>query len=458
MKTIEKNLFYTASKVTLVILLIVSPVLLGSNRQIFELINLSLVSLALAFFIFSGNMSKLLKGLNSTTRNLLIFMFLLVPLWIAFQATPFSPKFLHHPIWGELNMSGSSAISINPGLTWSSLTSYLSLSIIFIGIYMAIYDIRSALKLQIICLLVINAVSLFGLVVIVFDLETLGIVEKNSYSDWLTGTFVYKNAMSNFIGFGVVICVVYLIELLMNGRSWVKNVSVTTQVFVISMNLVFLIVVQVMTGSRGGTISILIAIIFTLVLVFYSKRKSKRKKDKMTLSTYIATIVMLLLVVISFYYLAEGRGGSNSISSAKVRLNLIIDGFSAVLDRPFLGHGVGAFIDVEPLYHQLNISNNILWNKLHTTHLELMLTLGLPVFLIAYYFIFMVLIRLFKRCVKSNTNWLLTLPAIAIVIELLVHALFDFTVQIPAVSLYALILISLSFNQKIRKKNVEIEL
>lgn len=445
-----QNISYNISKAILTLLLIVSPILLGSNRHVFELINLALAILALSFFIFSGNMGKLLRGLNSKARNILIFMFLVIPLWLAVQASTLTPESLHHPLWAQLNLATSGAISINPGLTWASLISYMSLSVVFIGIYMAVCDLKSAKKMQFTCLMVINAIAVFGLITYLFDFQTLGIVDKTEYRNWLTATFVYKNAMSNFVGFGIIICVAYLVELQLNKRVLTQKISHSTQIFLMTINLVILLAVQILTGSRGGIGSVLCAAIIMLVLVVYSKNRGEKRRQKPTLSFYIIALIVIFIAAIAFYYLAENRGGDAAIGSTHARLAQIGDAISAIFDRPWLGHGAGTYIDIEPLYHQLNMQDNILWNKLHSTHLELLLGLGLPVFIAIYYFVFATLARQINRAIKSSVNWRLTLPAIGIVIQTLAHASVDFTLQIPTISLYGFLLVSLSFNQRFR--------
>lgn len=441
---------YGISKIFLIISLIISPILLGGNRHGFELINLTLAILALGFFIQSGNMTKLFNGLNKSTRNIIIFLFVIIPAWMMLQATSLTPDFLNHPLWQELGIDG--AISLNPGLTWSALMGYMSLSIVLIGVYMAIYDVKAAIQLQFICLMIINAIAMFGLIVYLFDLQTYGILDPEVNLKWVNGTFVYKNAMANFIGFGIIICMSYLVEMLLLKRIRFTKFSLSTQAFLISSNLTFLAISQILTASRGGIMSTLIAVTFLVLLVMVAKKSRKRKKK--SLSNGVNIIVILLILFATFaalYYLAQFRGNS-AIHSTQARLALISDSILAVFDRPLLGHGAGAYIDLEPLYHHTNSVDNIFWNKLHSTPMEIMVTLGIPIFLIIYYFVAAVFIRLVKRCLTSNSNWVLTIPAATIIVEMLVHGVFDFTIQVPAISLYAFILVSLSFNQKLRRR------
>lgn len=456
MKTSLHHLAYRLSQFFLVILLIISPVLLGSARHGFELINVALAFVAIGLFIYSRNMTKLLKGLSKQSRYILVFMFVILPLWMILQATNLTPSFLHHPIWQDVGLN-SGAISAAPSLTWSALMAYMGLSVVFIGLYMAIYDIKSAIKLQYICLMIINAISLFGLIVYLFEFETLGIIDNEYYNDWLAGTFVYKNAMANFVSFGIIICIAYLVEIFLLKRVRSNRFSLTAQALIHSINLIFLIIVQTLTGSRGGTTALLITIMFMLIIVFYAKHQQDRKSQSQNLQKsnwfiYIVALAIVILTVIAFYYLAEGRGGNSAISSTRVRLNLIIDGMMAIFDRPILGHGAGVYVEVEPLYHNLVGNDHLLWNKLHSTHIELLLTFGLPMFIGIYYFVFATLFRIIKRCINSNSNWILTLPAFAIIIDMLAQASFDFTAQVPAIGLFAVVLISLSFNQKIKRK------
>ncbi|MBL1421809.1 MAG: O-antigen ligase family protein [Alphaproteobacteria bacterium] len=442
---------YKISKIFLIISLIISPILLGGNRYGFELISLTLTIFALGFFIHSGNMTKLFSDLNKNTRNIFIFLFVIIPAWMVLQATSLTPDFLNHPLWQELGIDG--AISLNPGLTWSALMGYMSLSIVLIGVYMAMYDVKAAIQMQFICLMIINAIALFGLVVFLFDLQTYGIIDSTRSLKWINGTFVYKNAMANFIGFGIIICMSYLAEMLLLKRIRFAKLPLSTQAFLISINLVFLAILQILTASRGGIMSTLIAVTFLVLLVMLAK-KSRKKKN--SLSNGVKIIVILLVLFAAFaalYYLAQFRGSNSSIHSTQVRLALIADSIIAVLDRPLLGHGAGAYIDLEPLYHYANGVDRIFWNKLHSTPMEIMVTLGIPIFLIIYYFVAAIFIRLVNRCLTSNSNWILTIPAATIIVEMLVHGVFDFTIQVPAISLYAFFLVSLSFNQKFRRKN-----
>ncbi|PCI88206.1 MAG: hypothetical protein COB24_03695 [Hyphomicrobiales bacterium] len=440
---------YKISKIFLIISLIISPILLGGNRHGFELINLTLTILALGFFIHSGNMTKLFSDLNKNTRNIIIFLFVIIPAWMVLQATSLTPDFLNHPLWQELGING--AISLNPGLTWSALMGYMSLSIVLIGVYMAMYDVKAAIQLQFICLTIINAIALFGLIVYLFDLQTYGILDSEINLKWINGTFIYKNAMANFIGFGIIICMSYLVELLLLKRIHSTKLPLFTQAFLISLNLIFLAISQILTASRGGIMSTLIAVIFLVLLVMFVN-KSRKKKNALPNGVKIIVILLVLFAAfVALYYLAQFRGDS-AIHSTQARLALIADSIIAVVDRPLLGHGAGTYIDLEPLYHYANSIDHIFWNKLHSTPMEIMVTLGIPIFLIIYYFVAAIFIRLLKRCLKSNNNWILIIPAAAIIVEMLVHGVFDFTIQVPAISLYAFFLVSLSFNQKFRRK------
>ena len=443
---------YRLSKIFLILLLITSPFLLGSNRHGFELINLALALLALGFFIYSGNMNKLLTGLNKKTRNIFILLFLAIPAWMILQTTPLTPDFLNHPLGRELGIEG--AISLNPGLTWSALMGYMSLSVVFIGVYMAIYDVKGAIQLQFICLMIINAVALFGLTVYLFDLQTYGIIDPKMNLKWLTGTFVYKNATANFIGFGLIICMSYLVEMMLLKRTHYRKAPLSTQVFLVSLNLIFLAISQILTASRGGIMSTLIAVSFLILLVIFAKRSDRRKSSIPNILKIIIVLSTILATVAALYYLAQFRGNSSSIHSAQARLNLIADSIGAIFNRPFWGHGAGTYVDLEPLYHINNGADHVLWNKLHSTHVEIMLTFGIPMFLAIYYFVSATFLRLVTRCLKSNNNWILTIPAVTIMFEMMVHGMFDFTIQIPTISLFAFILVSLSFNQKFRRKKL----
>ncbi|MCJ8322854.1 MAG: O-antigen ligase family protein [Rhizobiales bacterium] len=447
---------YKLSRITLIIMLVTSPILLGGNRHIFEIINLALAACAIFLFALSGKLNQLINTAQNNTRYIIIFMFMAIPLWMIFQASSYTPQFLHHPIWQQLGLQTGGAVSLNSGLTWGALMGYLSLSVVLIGIYMAIADLKAALKLQLICLIIINLITIFGLVTYLFEFQTLGIVDKIYFNGWLTATFVYKNAAANFIGFGMIICAVYLLELIVHKKSWLKTLNRETQIFIFSANFIILSLAQILTGSRGGVVSTLIGLFLILFIVIYGVRKQHKRKPNLQNShrpwpLYLVILAAFILTAIALYYLAENRGGNSAIGSTQARLYLIADAVSAIFERPILGYGAGTYIDVEPLFHMFNVNDGMVWNKLHSTHMELMLTLGLPVMLISYILIIWLFIHLVRRSVRSSANWQLTLPAIAIITSMMVHASLDFTLQIPAIALFSSILVSLSFNQKGRK-------
>jgi hypothetical protein len=134
-----------------------------------------------------------------------IVAFLLVALWIAVQASPWTPKSWHHPVWFASPVAeAKSAITADPSQTWKTLGWWNTLAIFVVAVNLGTNATRSLSVLKVMlgtCVFV----GVFGIIVEVFELNTLGIMPKTYYEGWLTGTFVSRNSAASFLGIGLVI-------------------------------------------------------------------------------------------------------------------------------------------------------------------------------------------------------------------------------------------------------------
>ena len=163
----------------------------------------------------------------------------LVLIWIAIQASPYTPVALHHPVWKEtadiLGMPVQGYISINPYASETVIMRLLTYAGIF---WLALQYGRSGKRAE----QVFKALVWAGLVYAVYGLaveftgsETVLWFEKERYKDSLTSTFRYKNAYATYAGFGLVAAVAIIVRSLgqeefgtMGPRERIRTVIVMT--------------------------------------------------------------------------------------------------------------------------------------------------------------------------------------------------------------------------------------
>src|SRR5215213_11855846 len=80
-------------------LLISSPLLLGSNRPIFWGVNGVIAALTVVVFVWSELTDASPSSGNWHLPRVSLVGMLVISVWIAVQASPWTPKNWHHPIW-----------------------------------------------------------------------------------------------------------------------------------------------------------------------------------------------------------------------------------------------------------------------------------------------------------------------------------------------------------------------
>ncbi len=108
---------------------------------------------------------------------------------------------------------------------------------------------------------------------------------------------------------------------------------------------------------------------------------------------------------------------------------LIVD---AIFDRPIAGFGLGTFDDVFRLYRDETIT--IYFDRAHSDYLELALTAGMPATALLVFSIATVVVVLGALLKYGNQYRSFIALGITVSVQLALHSLVDFSLQIPAVS------------------------
>jgi O-antigen ligase len=427
----------------------VAPLLLGSNRPLFWVLNGIVAAVVVAAFAWSELLRLSSDRFDWQLPQTALLAMLVIGAWIAIQASSLTPVAWHHPIWSAspLLVGAKGAISADPSQTWQALTWWSALSIFVVAARIGTNVARSLFVLKLM-LSVCVLVALFGFAVERLGLGTLGLLPKTYYLGWLTGTFVNRNSAASFIGIGLVIACA------LAGREYRARRSQTGTITVFDFaDLVMgrtgayaaatlvLFTALLLTGSRAGTAT---AIIGTGLVTILPRLRRGRPS-----LAWIAAVIIAVGTSVGFA--TNALPGREYVSeSATVRLSLYAEALRAIEDRPFLGHGAGAYSSVQPLYHSSSTPSDLVWDNAHSTVLEVIMTLGITVAMFAFAVLAFIVAKLVRAWWSTSREASCLLSTLGVSLAVTLHAFVDFSLEIQAVALYVASLAGLGMGEAMR--------
>jgi O-antigen ligase len=403
------------------LLLVLPPLLLGANRPIFWALNGLITAFALIAF-----------GLREYRAPLVwrdpIFWAVAAVLglgavWMSLQCVSFTPQSWHHPVW-QLIPDAPGAISLAPAAGWATLGWWLTLAIFFPAMRAGAEN-PAFTRTALLTIAVTGAIiATFGMLVEQLQLPTLGLLPKQAYIGWVTGTFVSRNSAAAYFAVGLIICT----SILTTPGEKANRARV-----IAAICAMLLLPALLLTGSRAGIVSALVGLSW---LAFLRIRHSRAGAwGGVMIAAFAAPAITLAASALMMR-------ADDSIASNASRFSLYQETIAAIADRPWLGHGAGAFQSVQPLYHQPQTSSEYVWQNAHSLYLEAAATLGLPMaagLTIACVGIWIALLRR-----RQAGNGLVAEAALASSLTLALHASVDFALQTQAVALTITILCGLA--------------
>jgi O-antigen ligase len=190
-----------------------------------------------------------------------------------------------------------------------------------------------------------------------------------------------------------------------------------------------------LSGSRGGMAAFVVQM---AVLSFLLVRKREGSwKQPLMLGAFLAMVIVFLLWMGNnelTQRLTSIHSDAREEISGGVRLTIDRDCLRMLIQRPFLGWGLGTFPIVYPEFR--SFYTNMFVNQAHNDYLQLLVETGLAGFSIAVWF----LVLVFRQAAGKlrNNDWTesasgaLTAAALLGCVGILVHSFLDFNLQIPA--------------------------
>ena len=422
----------------LLLVLALAPLPLGSARPL----PWSILAVASGVLLLPAIWQEFIDPAPTALLRPLLLPLLLTLLvfgWVSYQMLPNPFPITHQPIWSlaqeALGTTLSPSISIDRYQTAANLLHLITYAAIFIAAWRASRDRDGAWLIVRAVGWIGAAYALYGIIVYSFGNKSILWLPKWAYRDDLTGTFVNRNSFATFLGLALVCNLAPLTELFSRRIDTSSRRTKILSAFDSILSHGLWIVLRIMliggalllTHSRGGTISTLVALAAASFVIL----RAPSFRGAWRTPLVVATVLVVCLVGIAGGAGLLARFETTSIA-ADGRGTVYLETMQAIKEHPIFGTGLGTFEFVYPAYQTPDIS--AFYDLAHDDYLENTLELGIP----AAVAFFAALGLLTGRCVmgvfQRRRDGIYPAIAVAATVLVGVHAVVDFSLQIPAVA------------------------
>lgn len=271
------------------------------------------------------------------------------------------------------------------------------------------------------------AYAVYGLLVFASGNETILWLSKWAYHTSLTSTFVNRNTFATYAGLTLLCMIVATarrLERPIRIRSLLLHCRRPTAIFALAIPAGF--VALLASGSRAGTASAVLGIVALAGGLWAAGRPPGPARRRIMMIT-CAWVAASFLTAIGILTQTDAVTGDFSARLRTYELTLEL-----IAERPWTGHGLGAFAAVFASIRPPDV--DLVWSEAHDTYLELAVELGVAgaaALTVAVMWLLGICVR--GLAVRRRDG---IYPALGAAATLLVgmHALFDFSLQIPGLT------------------------
>jgi hypothetical protein len=359
---------------------------------------------------------------------------------------------LAHPIWAmtsaALGHEAGSYISIDPETTRHAIfTSALSIGAFLIAFELARDRVRArALLGGIVVIAFAYAAAAFASVHLHVDMQALFVPDPHPPSDRLSRPFVNANHFATFMTLGAIAGMGLFVETLRQSTVWDRGARTTLRTGIRALggaNLLLLITIAVVTAallitqSRSGVIAFLIGTLALTIALAGGRSWNIGEEAGQRAMTAVLVAALGIAAVVGIDSLA-GRVPEQGPSDA-TRAALADSSMKAIAAAPLAGHGFGAFERYYPLFADGSVAGTV--DEANNDLLETLADLGLPA---GFAFIAAPMLlagMCFVGSLRRRRDRMYPAIGFAVSVAVAVHALVEFSLQIPAVAVtYAALL------------------
>lgn len=413
------------------------------KRRVFNYLNLSILTFLLVFMpLARGGVQPWAKSIFLACVALMVIVLLIEKIVTgqpAFQTTP-----LDYPL-SAITVSAiiSGIFSVYVPASVEGVMLFLGYLLFF---YSSIHIIRTRRQQRYIVYLVICIAIVLCLIGLLkrFDLLPLGwwLYEQHQGSNYVTASYGNHNHLAGYLE---------MVIPLMLGLFLTRSYRLHAIILLVYLVLL-LVVVHIFALSRGGWVSLSLALL-TMLIILILQRRFRRKKLLLTISASVVVVVLFVLSstntlqrLLTMFETESAIG----LSGRFIAWQGVVD---MIYSHPILGTGPGTFASVFPNFQLPGIAARFFYA--HNDYLQLISDIGLFFIPLLFWLIYS-LYRTLKHKLKlpSRQTWGISLGAAMGVLALLFHSFGDFNLFIPANAMLFTLLVALVTSGPQRSKNM----
>ncbi|MDX9745506.1 MAG: O-antigen ligase family protein [Syntrophales bacterium] len=382
-------------------------------------------------------------------------------LWGLLQVLPLPVHVLHMlspetaKTWLSLDLLEApvrGSLSLYPSMTMKTLLLALAFLLFY---WLALYSLESGKQVH----RVVWWVILLGVLESVYGMFQLAsgrniiLWWENPFSEGvLTGTFINRNHLANYMAMTICLAVGYLWSVGQQGgspRDHRKDRRVFQKLkqhlemfgprgYGLVAALILMLAALLNSASRGGLISLVCGFVFMMGLLLARYSRSR--------AGFVFMAVLSLAVTFVGYAATERIARRlHWFPDAKVRLAMASDGLAMAKAFPLTGSGGGTFEYVYPRFQQIGLDKTV--DYVHNDWVQLAAEYGWPGFLVvvAALLTFFPLTIIRWRGRHDPLAVGVGLGGLGAVVAVVIHSLSDFSLHIPANGLLLALILALTW-------------
>jgi O-antigen ligase len=406
------------------------------------------------------DMQTTAAAFRRTAIPAIAFAFVLVWAWL--QSASWMPSHLHHSMWqvprDALGRNTPGAISLSPYDTLTEMMKLLSYCAIgWLALVLAIKH-QNARRLFIALFVVGVAYAIYGIVLSALGTSQITLLEgvPPLYGRDVTGGLVAKNSFATIAGMLFLVAIALVSEAsthaIISWRGWRPLIRTVLQ-FIFGRGAPWLLGALVLfsalvaADSRAGLIATFVGMLvaFGFAVMFAARRQTMAWTLAAGLAASTAIFTLFVLngstVGARFDNLVETRGVT------EFRPVMWAAAEQAIHDHPLTGIGLGAYHDAYYLYADQFAPYIV--DRAHNDYLELAAGLGLPAAVAWVLGLTWIVFQCGRGALRRHRRRVYSVTAVAAAALVGVHSFFDFSLQIPAVSVIFAVIMGVGLAQSV---------
>jgi O-antigen ligase len=414
------------------LVIVVSPILLASNRPAFWTLWATVVGIAGALYAVRLYMLDVPARVPLTRMWFETTLFGLLCAFIIVQMLPVADLFALFglPVDHVTALDGTAipaaSLSLDTGASAMTLLNFATYGVFVFLAAQALVNRGRARFFVVLLFGVITAEAVYALVSLTQLGDTLLFFDKEAYKGVATGTFINRNSFATFLACGVSIGTALLLTLNTTTRTLTVSQRISRTATYVGATVI-IAAALLATGSRMGMVVGFVGLLVTSGA--WALLGGERGRLKVALSIVGASVLGFVALFTLFGDTVLTRlifdGGEEG------RAALYQQVWQYVLQRPWTGYGAGSFASVYPAFQTLVDQGDYLYDRAHSTYLSLWFEQGLVVGSLPLVIIGAVCIRAVAS-MRQPENVLGALVTLGVTAVFAVHSLVDFSAEMQA--------------------------